>query len=140
MKSIVWKIHLKSSPEMVFGFLSTASGREKFWAKKAPEINGIIQFSFPNGESYESQIMKSNANNEFQLDYFNSIVTFSLEPSKNNGTDLTLTNEGVAEDEFLEVHSGWVSVLMNLKAAADFQIDLRNHDPNKTWDQKYADN
>ncbi|UII78476.1 SRPBCC domain-containing protein [Flagellimonas sp. CMM7] len=140
MKSIVWKIHLKSSPEIVFGFLSTTSGREKFWAEKAPEVNGTIHFSFPNGESYESQILKSNTNIEFQLDYFNSTVKFSLEPSLNNGTDLTLTNEGVAEDEYLEVHSGWISVLMSLKAAVDFQIDLRNHTPNKTWDQKYIDN
>lgn len=140
MKSIVWKIHLKSSPEIVFDFLSTTSGREKFWAEKAPEVNGIIHFSFPNGESYESQILKSKTNTEFQLDYFNSMVKFSLEPTKTNGTDLTLTNEGVAEDEYLEVHSGWVSVLMSLKAAVDFQIDLRNHTPNKTWDQKYIDN
>jgi hypothetical protein len=140
MKSVFWKRHLKSSPEVVFGFLSTASGREKFWAEKAPEIDGIILFSFPNGESYEGKILESNTNRVFCLDYFNSKVMFSLEPSKNNGTDLTLTNEGVPEDEFLEVYSGWVSVLMNLKAAADFQIDLRNHDPDKTWNEKYIDN
>ena len=68
------------------------------------------------------------------------MVKFGLEPTVNDGTDLTLVNEGVDEDEFSEVHAGWVSVLMNLKAVADFQADLRNHDPQRTWDQGYVDN
>ncbi len=41
---------------------------------------------------------------------------------------------------FSEVKAGWVSLLMNLKAVADFKCDLRNHDLEKTWDQGYADN
>lgn len=28
---------------------------------------------------------------------------------------------------------------MALKAAADFGVDLRNHDPTRTWDQGYVD-
>lgn len=36
--------------------------------------------------------------------------------------------------------AGWVSVLLALKAAVDFSVDLRNHDPGRTWDQGYADN
>ena len=63
-----------------------------------------------------------------------------LESDKNQETNLTLSNEGVSEAEFVEVRSGWVSVLLNLKAVADFKVDLRNHDPNKTWNQGYVDN
>jgi hypothetical protein len=33
-----------------------------------------------------------------------------------------------------------VSVLLALKAAADFGVDLRNHDPARTWWQGYCDN
>jgi hypothetical protein len=29
---------------------------------------------------------------------------------------------------------------MALKAAADFGVDLRSHDPDRTWDQAFADN
>jgi hypothetical protein len=36
--------------------------------------------------------------------------------------------------------AGWVSVLLALKAAADFGIDLRNHDPARTWNKGYVDN
>ncbi len=35
---------------------------------------------------------------------------------------------------------GWISVLLALKAAADFSIDIRNHDARRTWDQGYCDN
>ena len=140
MKSVVWKINLKSSPRIVFDLLSTANGREKFWAEKALEKDGVIHFIFPNGEHYNARIIKIVKNKEFHLDYFNSFVKFDIKPSGNNGADLTLTNEGIADTDFIEVHSGWVSVLLNLKAAADFQIDLRNHDPCKTWNERYADN
>ena len=140
MKTITWKLHLKSSPKMVFELLSTSEGRAKFWAEKAQEKNNVIHFVFPNGQTYDGKILECLPDQKFYLDYFDSLVKFHLEPSHNGGTDLTLINENVAEDEFVEVHAGWVSVLMNLKAAVDFQCDLRNHNPNKTWDQGYLDN
>ncbi|TAI46947.1 SRPBCC family protein [Flagellimonas allohymeniacidonis] len=140
MSTITWKIYLKSDPKTVFDLLTTAEGRAKFWAEKAEEIDGQIHFEFPNSQTYQSRILKTISNQEFHLDYFDSLVKFTLVPSENGGTDLTLTNENVAESEFAEVNAGWVSVLMNLKAVADFQCDLRNHDPNRTWGQGYVDN
>lgn len=140
MNTVEWKIHLNSSPELVFEFLTTSIGREKFWAEKAQEKNGFIHFVFPNGETYESKVIHSTTNSEFQIDYFNSIVKFVLVPTENNGTDLTMINEEVSGQHYLDVHSSWVSVLLNLKAAVDFGCDLRNHNKNKTWKQKFADN
>jgi hypothetical protein len=35
--------------------------------------------------------------------------------------------------------AGWASVLLALKAAVDFGVDLRHHDPERTWDQGYGD-
>ncbi|WP_106145871.1 SRPBCC family protein [Flagellimonas meridianipacifica] len=140
MKTITWKLYLKSNPKAVFDLISTAEGRKKFWAEKATEVNGIIQFTFPNGQEYKGQILKTIPNRKFYLDYFNSLVKFNLEPSENDGTDLILINENVDESEFSEVNAGWISVLMNLKAVADFNCDLRNHDPKRTWNQDYAEN
>ena len=56
------------------------------------------------------------------------------------GADLTLTDQGISAADRVEVISGWVSVLMALKASVDFGIDLRNHDPKRTWDQDYVEN
>ena len=51
-----------------------------------------------------------------------------------------LTEAGVPQAERVEVMAGWVSVLLALKAAVDFGVDLRNHDPQRTWEQGYAEN
>jgi hypothetical protein len=50
------------------------------------------------------------------------------------------TDEGLPEEDRTEVTAGWVSVLMSLKASVDFGIDLRNHDPQRTWDEVYVEN
>ena len=55
------------------------------------------------------------------------------------GTDLLLTERGVPAESRVSNHAGWVSVLLALKAAVDHGIDLRNHDPLRTWDRGYVD-
>lgn len=45
---ICWKLHLKSSPEVVYRILSTDDGRASFWAESAAEQDGVIHFVFPN--------------------------------------------------------------------------------------------
>ncbi|WP_299549944.1 SRPBCC domain-containing protein [Seonamhaeicola sp.] len=140
MKSITWKLNLRSKPQVVFDLLNTPEGRMKFWTEKATQDQNNIHFSFPNGQTYDGRILVSRPHKEFHLEYFDSLVKFTLRPSVEGGTDLTLMNENVSESDFSEVHAGWISVLMNLKAVADFNCDLRNHDPEKTWDQGYVNN
>ncbi|WP_422861107.1 SRPBCC domain-containing protein [Flagellimonas sp. W118] len=140
MKTITWKLQLASDPNKVFDLLTTAEGITKFWSEKVNLDGNVIHFLFPNGQTYQGQIIKSIPSKEFHLDYFNSLVKFKLKEMENGGTDLTLSNENIPESDFYQVHAGWISVLMNLKAVADFQCDLRNHNPKKTWDQGYVDN
>ncbi|MEM9362148.1 MAG: SRPBCC domain-containing protein [Bacteroidota bacterium] len=140
MKTITWKLHLKSNTQDVFNLLSTSEGRKIFWTERADEDNGVINFLFPNGQTYKGRILEMIPNKRFHLDYFDSMVKFLLKPSDDGGTDLVLINENVDENEFAEVNAGWISVLMNLKAVTDFQCDLRNHDSKRTWDQGYAEN
>ncbi len=140
MRTVAWKIHLKSSPEKVFHYLTTPEGRESFWAEKAPEKNGMIHFDFPNGEKYTSNILYVEKNREFHLDYFNSTVKFVITPKGHEGADLKVINEGIPDEEYLEVYAGWVSVLLTLKAAVDYDVDLRNHNNSRTWDQGFVDN
>jgi len=140
MKTISWKVCLEASPSEVFSLLSTDEGRKSFWAEKAQEKDGAIHFEFPNGWSYSGKILKSIPDQEFHLDYFESLVRFQLEPNAEGGTDLLLINEGVPDHDYLEVYAGWVSVLMNLKAVVDHHADLRNHNSEKTWDQGYVNN
>ncbi len=89
----------------------------------------------------EGNILQAAPPSLFSVHYYSgSVATFELEEDGKGGTDLTLTDAGVPEQYRTEVIAGWVSVLMSLKAAVDFGVDLRTHDTNRNWDQGYVEN
>lgn len=140
VNSVEWRIYLRSPRDRVFEFLTTSEGRAKFWATSALEENGIIRFVLADGRKYRAHVIEKIYPDTFALEYFHSLLIFRLSDYGNNhGTDLSLINKNVIEQDFTKVEAGWVSFLMSLKAAADFGVDLRNHDPLKTWDRKYID-
>ena len=139
--TIRWKLHLKSSTQAVYQKLSTNEGRAGFWAESADEADGIIHFKFPNQAEWKGKILEQDSPYKFRVQYYGgSNATFELNSDGSGGTDLTLTDQGIPEEDQTEVITGWVSVLMALKASLDFGIDLRNHDPKRTWDEGYVDN
>lgn len=138
---IRWRLHLRSSPAKVYQMLASAEGRALFWAESALEENGKISFRFPNGQQWSGRVIEQDFPRKYVVEYFGgSTVTFELQKDKGGGTDLILTEEGVSEAERAEALAGWVSVLLELKAVVDFGVDLRNHDPERTWDAGYVDN
>ena len=140
-KTILWRLHLISPASAVYQMLATNEGRSKFWAESAAEVDGLIHFKFPNGQSWSGRLLEQDAPHRFAVQYHGgSVATFQLENDGRGGTDLALTDEGVAEADRAEVLAGWVSVLLALKAAVDFGIDLRNHDVERTWDAGFVDN
>lgn len=140
-KPIFWHLHLKSSPALVYDLLAQPAGRARFWAESAEERDGIIHFIFPGGATWDARILEKIPSRRFKLVYYgDSITTFELVADSQGGTDLSLTDENVPQADINQVTAGWVSVLMALKATVDYDIDLRNHDPIRTWSQGYADN
>jgi uncharacterized protein YndB with AHSA1/START domain len=138
---IFWRLHLASPPDKVYAFLATDEGRAAFWAESAVERDGSLHFTFPNGVTWQGKIQEQTPPHRFSVVYYGgSITMFELAPDGAGGTDLTLTDQGVPDEDRTEVIAGWVSVLMALKAAVDFGVDLRTHDPSRTWDQGFADN
>lgn len=139
--AIRWRLHLRSSPAVVYRLLATDEGRAHFWAEEAVESGGEIVWRFPNGLTARTRVLEAVPPRRFAVEYLGgSVATFELADDGAGGTDLTLTDAGVAEADRIETTAGWVSVLLALKAAADFAVDLRSHDPRRTWDQGYADN
>ncbi len=139
--TIRWRVALRSARGTVFGFLATAEGRAQFWAEEAPERDGTIHFRFPNGERLEAQVIECLPPRRFALRYFaGSRVTFSLTDDNTGGCVVTLEEHGLTPGQERENAPGWVSVLLALKAAADHGVDLRNHDPRRTWGQGFVDN
>jgi len=138
---IRWRLHLKSPPDAVYQLLATDEGRAKAWAESAVEVDGAIDFIFPNGQRWRGKIIERSQPTRFAVEYFGgSITTFELADDGAGGADLTLTDAGVPAADRTEVIAGWVSVLLALKAAVDFGVDLRNHDPGRTWDEGFAEN
>ena len=136
---IEWRVHLASPPERAFDALATDAGRASFWAESADETDGVVDFVFVNGVTYAGRVLTHDRPHRWSVDYFGSPATFELEPDGSGGTDLTMTHVGLAEEHRAEVTSGWLNVLLPLKAAVDFGVDLHNHDPARSWDQSYVD-
>jgi uncharacterized protein YndB with AHSA1/START domain len=138
---IRWTVRLTSSPEIVYAMLATDAGRARFWAESAVDVDGRIHFRFPNGATWTGCILDQEPGRRLAVEYYGgSRATFFLTPLPMGGTDLTVVDEGVSPEDRCDVLAGWVSVLLALKAAVDYGVDLRNHDPEVTWDQGYADN
>jgi uncharacterized protein YndB with AHSA1/START domain len=139
--AIRWRLHLQAPPEAVYQAIATDQGRAGFWAQSAQERDGVIHFAFPNGLTWAGEILRADPPWLYAIIYFGgSKVTFHLAKDGQGGTDLTLTDTGVSPEDRSEVIAGWVSVLMSLKAFVDFGVDLRAHDPSRTWDQGYVEN
>ena len=119
---------------------STDAGRASFWAESAVERGGGIHFVFPNGATWDGRVLKAIPPQEYSVIYYGgSVASFTLVDDSHGGTDLTLTDTGVGPGDRAEV-AAWVPVLMALKAAVDFGVDLRTHDANRHWDTGYAEN
>ena len=136
---IRWRMHLAVPPERVFTALDSDDGRAAFWAEAAIERNDVVHFRFINGQRCEAKIVSRRAPHEWTIEYFGALAQFVLAADGAGGTDLTLTQAGVPGHEWHEVHAGWLNVLFPLKAWLVHGVDLRNHDPSRTWDHGYAD-
>lgn len=131
---IVWRVHIDVPVEAVYDALATDAGRASFWAESAVETDGVIHFVFPDGSETSARILHAARPRTFAVEYFGSRVTFRL----TGATDVELVDERTEDRE--EVTAGWVSVLMQLKAAIQFGVDLRNHSRERSWDRGYVEN
>ncbi len=136
---IRWRLYIPAPPEEVFAALDTDRGRASFWAESAIEQDGYIEFRFINGYDCRSKVLERHPPRVLAIDYIGGPARFELTTDGRGGTDLLLRHDGIGPDEWNEVHAGWLNVLLPLKAWVAHGVDLRNHDPQRSWDQGYAD-
>lgn len=135
---IKWSLHIERTPKEVYEILDSSFHRSKFWAESAEEHYGEIHFIFINGMTHVARILERRSPEEWSIEYFGGRCSFRMDPDGSGGTDVRLTHEYGGSD-LHEVSAGWLNVLLPLKAWTQFGIDLRNHDPCRTWDQGYVD-
>ncbi|MBT8077010.1 MAG: SRPBCC domain-containing protein [Gammaproteobacteria bacterium] len=138
--TVTWKLHFASPPEKVYDALATDDGRAGYWAESAIETDGKIHYVFLNGIEDTGSIIERERPGRFKVTYFSWTVTFDIDSDGMGGSDMTVTCVGVKDEDKRQMVAGWVSWLMAMKAAVDFDVDLRNHDPERTWFHGYADN
>jgi hypothetical protein len=133
---VTWNVHFSSSPEKVYKFINTDEGRKKWWSGSSTEKDGILNLGFAS-----FPIIERAQNRYFKFTYIgNTTDVFTLTPTPDGGTDLNITESGIpTEEHFLLSFAGWVEVLLVLKGAVDFDIDLRNGFADKTWENNFVD-
>ena len=139
--AVQWRLHLASSPEKVFRMLSTDHGRERFWAERSVTRDGSFRLTFSGGEELLCEVVVADAPHHFAFRYFEgTLAEFTLSEDERGGTDLSLSEAGFKDDAHrVENYAGWIQVLLCLKAAVDHEVDLRNHDPRRTWAAGYCE-
>ena len=138
---IRWRVHLASPPDRVVSFLSEPTLIARFWSESAVPDGDGIQLVFPDLSRLRVEIHVDARRRHLTFNYFGgSRVEVRCESDGSSGTDVQLSEVGIPEGDWLANYSGWVGILLGLKAAVDFGIDLRNHDSSRTWAQGYVDN
>lgn len=135
---IVWRLRLASPPERVWAAWLTPADHERFWCERSDALPGGFRQHFIDGTVAVCTVEQADAPVRLRLRYFDTSVEVGLE-RRGEGTDLTLTARDVQPHDWHDMHAGWLNVLLPLKAWLDFGIDLRNHDPERTWAQRYVD-
>jgi DNA-binding HxlR family transcriptional regulator/uncharacterized protein YndB with AHSA1/START domain len=136
---IEWRLNIPAPRERVHEALSTDEGRRRFWAETRTEADGRIRFAFSNGREHEGLLLESRAPELFAVEYFGGVARFELTPDGRDGTDLHFTHTGQGGEQWIEAHAGWLNVLFPLKAMVAHGVDLRTHDPRRSWDHGYVD-
>ena len=135
---IVWRLRLSSSPERVFSAWLTPADHVRFWAERSESHAEGFLLHFIDGTVELCRITDRISPSHIRMLYFGSRVDITLTPL-DEGTDLTLTARDVPAAEWQDVYAGWLNVLLPFKAWVDFGIDIRSHDPARTWRQRYVD-
>ena len=136
---IRWRINIPANAQQVYDALDTRAGREGFWAESAEEINGRILFRFAGGARGHATVLDRLRPTYWSIDYFGSTARFELTDDGRGGTDVFLCHGEVPDEDWQEVHAGWLNVLFPMKAFVAYGIDLRNKDPARSWERGFAD-
>lgn len=137
-KEIVWRLHLSAPPERVYEAWLDVNAHPRFWCERSRLVPEGFEFEFIDGTQERCAVLESIPASLIRLRYFGARVEIAL-AAASGGTDLTLTARDVSASDWEDTHAGWLNVLLPFKAWVDFGIDLRNHDPARTWRRRYVD-
>jgi uncharacterized protein YndB with AHSA1/START domain len=134
-----WRVSLESPPERVFELLDTDAGREQFWGLRSRTVPGGFELEFADGVGGRVEVLERRPPTRLAIRYFGSEAEFELTRREDGGCLFEVSCRCDDPTAWLQFYPGWVSWLLTLKAAADFDVDLRNGAPRRAWEQRYVD-
>jgi uncharacterized protein YndB with AHSA1/START domain len=135
---ILWRLHLAASPQSVYAAWLDPAQHPRYLCERSTRTKRGFRLEFIDGTIEECALEREEPPRRIVLRYFGSRVEVTVEPT-DDGSDLTLWVTEVPATDWIEVHAGWLNVLLPFKAHIDHGIDLRNHDTRRTWREHYVD-
>ena len=139
-RDLRWRVHLTVPPALLYGWIATDAGRSRWWVDRSHEADGLVELQLAAGESLFAPIIDRHAPERFVLRWIGgSEARFELRPDGHGGPDLEFALLDVPDERWSREHAGWAARLLALKAASEFGVDLRNHDPQRGFEAGYLD-
>lgn len=134
------RLHLALPPAQVYGWIGTDAGRTRWWAERSEERDGLVELSWDDEGSLIAPVLRRRAPASFALRWFGgSELQFALRGDGAGGTDLDFVLLDVPDERWAREQAGWPARLLELKAACEHGVDLRNHDPARDRGSGYVD-
>ena len=136
---IVWRLSLAVPREQVYELLSTDEGRARFWAESTRRRGDAIVFRSADGSTHRARVDRGKAPAALLAGLPGRHRDVPPDETRGKGTRLELAHAGVAAADRAVAEAAWVGILLGLKAAAQFDVDLRNHDRRRSLRQRFVD-
>ena len=141
------KIEIAAAPERVYRAWTDASELSAWFSVRAeiePRKGGRLFFEWLGGDRLETNVLAVRQNREIRFPFGSrgEEVRVLLRKVK-GGTLCTLEQTGMktSSKQKIEMHmgckTGWAFFLANLKAYLEHGIDLRSHEPRKSYRTGY---
>lgn len=139
----VLRIYIKASPEKVFKAWTHDKTVSKWFTEKTiiePRKGGRIYFEWLAGDKLDTKVKQITKNKKFVFPFGKNNLEVTVAFKKaGKGTICELRQYNIKTDEASKwsVHrgciQGWTFFMANLKSYLEHGIDLRDHDPKRTY-------
>jgi len=144
----VLRIAISVPPEKVFQAWTDGTIVSKWFTVKSiiePKKNGRVYFEWLAGDKMEAKVISISKNKTFVFPFGNKGEEVSVTVKKDGSgsvCELRQYNMKTTPKDKWNMHrgciQGWTFFLTNLKSYLEHDIDLRGHDPKKSYKQDFV--
>lgn len=140
-RSIVsWRMRLASPPAQVCELLADEAGRPHVGSSIEIEAGTDLAAILSRGAIVEGAALDREPPYRFTVrDVDGGVTTCDIADDAVGGSELVLTDVGIAGEDRTDVLAAWVAALSAIKATVDFTLDLHARGQLRNWFPGYAE-